>query len=358
MKPYEAGKLPVNYKMDKELINLVGDANEKYGQYKSLLETFEFDSKFFLESLLLGESLKTTQIEGTEISQDDLYYLKYKENNDDIQEINNFKEMIKYAEKEIKEHPYINLNLINNMHKILLNSVRGADKNPGQLRITQNWIAPRGIGMDGAVFIPPKPEDVSLLLDNLFEYMNDQFIDPIFINLAISHAQFETIHPYSDGNGRLGRSLIPIQLSILKKEQPILFLSEVIELYKPTYYRTLNESREGNIVGFIKFFLQCVIEQCNSNIYKIRKINEIYKEDWDKLSILKGSTPYRAMPHMIKLIVFTKKELMESLGVHINTVNRLLDKFEELGIVTKKVDKKVIVYQYKRAYDVFISNYR
>lgn len=113
--------------------------------------------------------------------------------------------------------------------------------------------------------------------------MNDAYVDPIFINLAISHSQFETIHAYRDGNGRLGRALIPVQLALLTEEEPILFLSEVIELYKPTYYKLLNESRKGNMLGFIKFFLQCIIDQCNNYIAKINRINQIYNKDMEKL---------------------------------------------------------------------------
>ena len=95
----------------------------------------------------------------------------------------------------------------------------------------------------------------------------------------ISHSQFETIHAYRDGNGRLGRALIPIQLAKLTDDRPILFLSEVIELYKPSYHKFLNESRKGNMSGFTKFFLQCIIEQCNNYISKINMIKSIYNRE-------------------------------------------------------------------------------
>lgn len=119
---------------------------------------------------------------------------------------------------EIKQGSSISLGLVNRMHEILLDSVRGAKKNPGQIRTTQNWIGPRGVGIEGATFIPPIPEEVPALLLNLYEYMNDEFIDPKLVNLAVSHAQFETIHAYKDGNGRLGRALIPVQMALLDEE--------------------------------------------------------------------------------------------------------------------------------------------
>ena len=195
-----------------------------------------------------------------------MYYLKYMENTDDNREIQNLEKTIEFGYKEIRNGSQINLGMVNRMHQILLDSVRGSQKTPGQIRTTQNWIGPRGVGIEGATFMPPVPEDVPELLLNLYEYMNDQFIDPKLVNLAISHAQFETIHAYKDGNGRLGRALIPVQMSLLDNEKPILYLSEILELYKPSYQRYLMESRRGNIVGFIKFFLQCVIDQCNSYI--------------------------------------------------------------------------------------------
>ena len=205
MKPFEAKKLPFDYNMDKELLKLISEANVKYGEYKTLLNSIEFDSKFFLDSLLLNESLKSTQIEGTQISQDEMYYLKYMPSNDERIEIQNLKKSIEYAYEEINMQKGINIKLVNNMHEILLNSVRGYEKNPGQIRINQNWIGQRGCGIETADFVPPIPEEVPILLDNLYNYMNDKFIDPILINLAISHFQFETIHAYQDGNGRLGR---------------------------------------------------------------------------------------------------------------------------------------------------------
>lgn len=215
MEPIKVKKLPIEYSLDKELINLISEANLKYGEYKSNLKNLQFDSRIFLDSITLSESIKSTQIEGTQISQDEMYYLKYMPKTDDNLEIQNLKEVIDYSKKYLKENKNINMTFLNKLHQILLNSVRGNEKEPGKIRTIQNWIGAKGCTIDEAIFIPPIPEDVPILLDNLFEYMNNAYIDPIFINLAISHSQFETIHAYRDGNGRLGRALIPIQLALL-----------------------------------------------------------------------------------------------------------------------------------------------
>lgn len=355
MEPYKAKKLPLEYKIDKDLLRLLAEANEKYGQYKSLLNTLEFDSNFFLDSLLLNESFKSTQIEGTQISQDEMYYLKYLEKNDESLEIQNLKRTIEYGYRYIFEQDGASINLVNQMHKILLNSVRGAEKKPGQIRTTQNWIGQRGAGIEGAIFIPPVPEDVIELLTNLYEYMNDEFIDPLLINLAISHAQFETIHPYKDGNGRLGRALIPIQMAYLDNSKPILYLSEIIELYKPSYQRNLMESRRGNLAGFIKFFLQCVIDQCTMYINKLNRIKEIYKEDMKKIEVFRGNSVYKIMPVIMRQIVFTKKEVQDESGVSVNVVSNIINKLVEMGILVK--DSTVIKkgYKYESIYKVFVG---
>ena len=355
MEPIKVKRLPLEYKIDKELMNLISEANLKFGEYKSNLKNSQFDSRFFLDSIVLSESLKSTQIEGTQISQDDMYYLKYMPKTDDNLEIQNLKEVIDFAKIRLKEDNKIDIKFINDIHKILLNSVRGNEKDPGHIRTTQNWIGPKGCTIEEATFIPPIPEEVPILLDNLFEYMNDAYIDPIFINLAISHSQFETIHAYRDGNGRLGRALIPIQLSFLTEEEPILFLSEIIELYKPTYYRLLNESRNGNMLGFIKFFLQCIIDQCNNYIAKINRINQIYNKDMEKIKILKSNAIYRIMPIIMKQIVFTKKEIIEETTVSRNTVSTLIDELVNLNILVPDSNYAKLGYRYNEIYNVFVG---
>ena len=293
MTPFSADLYPVNYKMDKDLLRLLSQANAKYTEYKIKLQTLEFDSKYFLDSILLSESLKSTQIEGTQISQDEMYYLKYMEETDDNKEIQNLKKTVEYAYEKIITGKNIDFELVNTMHRLLLDSVRGSKKKPGHIRTTQNWIGHKGASIDNAIFIPPAPENVYGLLENLYEYMNDEFVDPYLINVALSHAQFETIHAYSDGNGRLGRALIPIQMARFEQNKPILYMSEILELYKPAYQYNLMESRKGNYLGYIKFFLQCVVDQCNSFIYKMNEIDRIYKEDMAKMETIRSATLYK-----------------------------------------------------------------
>lgn len=355
MEPYKAKKMPLEYKIDKEMLRLISEANVKYGEYKSLFNTLEFDAGFFLDSVILNESYKSTQIEGTQISQDEMYYLKYMEITDDSREIQNLKKTIEYASSNLQVGNTISYELVNEMHRIILDSVRGSQRTPGQIRTTQNWIGPRGCTIDTATFVPPIPEEVYGLLKNLYEYMNDEFEDPLLVNIALSHMQFETIHAYKDGNGRIGRALIPVQMAMLDQSTPILYMSEILELYKPSYQRNLMECRRGNVSGYIKFFLQCIIDQCNAYIYKLDRIKEIYKEDMKTIEAIKGNSVYKIMPVIMKQIVFTKKEIQESSGVSPNVVSKIINQLVDLNVIIPDSTKMKKGYRYQKIYEVFVG---
>ena len=357
MEPYKAQLFPIEYKISRDIVKLLGEANDKYGQFKTLLKLFKFNQKYFLDSLILGESLRSSRIEGTQISQDDMYYLNFKEQNDSIEEVKNLKKMLDYATITLKTQDF-SLNLLNQMHKILLSGVRGKDKNPGEIRNVQNYIGQRNLGKEGATFVPPVPEDVQNLLNNLIDYINNDYEDEVFVKVALTHMQFESIHPYRDGNGRLGRALISLQLSKLKGDEPILFLSEIIETFKLNYYNSLNECRTGNYEPFIKFFLQSVIDQCRININRINAISKIYDEDEEIIKLkVKGTTALRLHPLMMKKIVFTASEMATELNVHINTIQIILNKLIDLKMIVKekKNNTNRITYRYKKVYDVFVD---
>ena len=188
--------------------------------------------------------------------------------------------------------------------------------------------------------------------------MNEIYDDEAFIKVAISHVQFESIHPYKDGNGRMGRALMTLQLAKIKNDEPILFLSEIIELYKANYYNALTECRNGNVDGFIRFFLQCVVDQCTRNIGRIEKINKVYDEDEEIIKRnIKGSIVLKMHPLMMKKIVFTPQEIAEELDVHINSILGILNKMIELKMIIKEKKKGTnrVTYRYIRIYDTFVE---
>lgn len=356
MKPFEPNHLPCEYKVDRDLLKLVSEASMKYGEYKSLLHTLAFDSTLFLDSLLIKESYKSTQIEGTQISEEDVYTIKYLKHNDDCKEIENLKSAIEFGYQTVLKNQWITQAMVNEMHGILMDSVRGSHKQPGKIRTTQNWIGTKGSDIQQAIFIPPKPERLMNDLINLIEYMNDEFIDPLLVNIALSHAQFETIHAYLDGNGRLGRALIPVQMALLDHEQPILYLSQILELYKPSYQRVLMEYRKGNVNGYLKFMMQCMIEQCNAYISKIHKMKEIYEEDMLAVKQIKGNSVYKIMPVIMKQVVFTKKEVQVKSQVSVNVVSNIINQLVALGILVSDTSVLKKGYRYQRIYDLFIRS--
>ena len=186
--------------------------------------------------------------------------------------------------------------------------------------------------------------------------MNDEFIDPLLVNVALSHMQFETIHAYKDGNGRLGRALIPVQMAMLDESTPILYMSEILELYKLSYQRSLMECRRGNVAGYIKFFLQCIVDQCNAYIFKLERIKEIYKEDMKTIEAIKGNSVYKIMPIIMKQIVFTKKEIQEMSGVSINVVSRIINQLVELNVIVPDTTVMKKGFRYQKIYEVFVGS--
>ncbi|MFI3210194.1 MAG: Fic family protein [Peptostreptococcaceae bacterium] len=191
---------------------------------------------------------------------------------------------------------------------------------------------------------------------NLYEYMNDAYIDPILVNVCISHAQFEIIHPYNDGNGRLGRALIPIQMTYLSDDRPILYLSEIIELNKIGYQRALMNNRRGDLESFIIFFMQCIIDQYNNYIKKLEIIKNIYKEDYEKIKSIKGSSIHIVFPIMMNKVVFTKKYIEEQTGLATSTISRIINQLLNLGILVKVSRGRKKEYEYDRIYKIFIGN--
>lgn len=354
MQPYKVKELPTRYKIDKDLMILLGEASEKYGQYKGILNTLEFEAELFLQLVLKSDSYKSTQIEGTQISHEDIFSLDIIEENDDSLEIKNLTKSIEYASKAIKQKG-ISMSLVNEMHRIILDSGRGSQKSPGKIRDTQNWIGPRGIGIEQATFIPPSPDDIIENLMNLYEYMNDTYIDLALVNVAISHAQFETIHPYNDGNGRLGRALIPIQMEYLTNDRPILYLSEIIEVNKIGYQRALMNSRRGNLESFISFFMQCIIDQCSNYIRKLEIIKSIYKEDSEKIKTIKGGSIHTVFPIMMNKVVFTKEHIKEQTNLAPSTIARIINQLLDLGILVDISRGRKKEYRYDRIYKVFIG---
>lgn len=195
----------------------------------------------------------------------------------DIQEIINYRKALLLAEEALA-HRNITVNFIKHIHAILMESVREKDKNPGEFRKDQNWIGRPGTPMEHARFIPPNPMLVNEFMEDLVKFIQTGFDDPI-VQLAIVHAQFEIIHPFRDGNGRIGRLLIPLFLYSKKiLSRPMFYISEYLESHRQEYYdKLLFVTEENEWQGWIEFFINAAIEQAEINYQKAKDIVNLYE---------------------------------------------------------------------------------
>jgi len=283
MKPYVPEKLPLENLDYKRLISLVGEANAELARYDGLLQAV-VNPEILLSPLTTREAVLSSKIEGTQATVDEvlkyeagvLVQDEYKEQ--DIQEIVNYRSTLILAENELKNRP-ITLFLIRQMHKELMTSVRGENKSPGQFREIQNWIGKPGAPIEEAIYIPP---EIHILQDHLqiFEsYIQKSDLD-VLIQSAIMHAQFELIHPFLDGNGRIGRLLIPLFLFYKKRvKRPMFYLSEYLEANRDIYYAKLNGvSADGEWNEWIDFYLKAIKEQGRKNGKRVQNILDLYEE--------------------------------------------------------------------------------
>ena len=313
-----------------EAIRLVGELNA----YSFLVP----DVDFFIQMHVKNEALKSSRIEGTRTEMDEVILPKEEimpEKRDDWSEVQNYIKAINYSIAQLNEIP-LSMRLLEKSHEILLSGVRGKERQPGQVRTTQNWIG--GSSIKTASFIPPHPDDMRASLTDLELFWHNKKINmPNLIKIAISHYQFETIHPFNDGNGRIGRMLITlhlIELGILQK--PTLYLSDYFERNKGAYYDALTFVRDHNDMDqWIIFFLSAVIETAKKSKNTFRKIislRGVYEQ-----RIIKNGRKIKLMNDLL-LRLFSNPAIRVSdvsnlLGKSISTSNNLIKEMERIGIL-------------------------
>ncbi|MDR1975758.1 MAG: Fic family protein [Campylobacteraceae bacterium] len=292
----------------------------------------------FIQMHIIKEANTSSKIEGTRTEMDDILIPKEQldpEKRDDWQEVQNYIEAINYAVKELQNLPLSN-RLIKKTHEVLLSGVRGASKQPGEFRKSQNWIG--GSSIKNASFIPPSHNEVADLMSDLEKFLHNQEIFvPHLIKIAIAHYQFETIHPFLDGNGRMGRLLITLYLissGLLKK--PSLYLSDYIEKNKNSYYEALTIVRTKNdIAHWVKFFLDAVIFTANSSVLTFKSIVEL-KQKMDAFVLKLGRKAQNAnnlIEFLYKTPIISVNDIIEPLGISKQTANQLVKDFRQEGIL-------------------------
>ncbi len=295
----------------------------------------------FIQMHIAKEANTSSKIEGTKTEMDEVLVAKSQitpEKRDDWQEVHNYIEAMNHAIKELNTLPLSN-RLIKNIHAILLNSVRGEMKLPGEFRKSQNWIG--GASLATAYFIPPHFEQVNELMGDLEKFLhNEEIFVPHLIKIAIAHYQFETIHPFLDGNGRIGRLLITLYLvsnGLLKK--PSLYLSNFIEKNKSAYYEALTKVRTDNdLVHWIKFFLEAVISTANSGVDTFKRILSL-KNEMDSIIVGFGKKAHNAsklIEYLYQKPIISINEILEPLDISSkSTASSLVKEFEKKGILVE-----------------------
>ena len=296
------------------------------------------DVDFFIQMKVVKEARDSNLIEGTKTELDDVLLPQEEikpEKRDDWDEVQNYIKAMNFAIARLSELSLC-IRLLKEAHKILLSGVRGQNKAPGEIRKTQNWIG--GASIEDAYYVPPSAEEVPDLLSDLEKFWHNPSLQmPQLIKVAITHYQFETIHPFLDGNGRCGRLLIVLQLldaQILQK--PVLYMSTFFERHRTSYYDSFSIVRTSNdLEQWIRFFLTGIADTAHHGIDIFREIISLRREYEEKILTLdsKAKNAHTLLRFMFRQPIVNVKLATEELGMAFSTVNLLLKSLTDLGIL-------------------------
>ena len=342
MQPFEPHALPLTDLDWRRLLPLVGQANAALARYDGLLAGIP-NPAVMLSPLTTQEAVLSSKIEGTQATVDEVLeheagLLKEGEKFKDIQEISNYRKALYQARAYLDVYP-IRLAFVRELHRTLMNSVRGQDKMPGEFRRDQNWIGKLGSPIEEATFVPPNPIQLPDHLRAWETYLDLDDVD-FLLQTAVVHAQFELLHPFKDGNGRIGRILIPLflyQKRVLS--QPMFYLSDYLEKHRDEYYARLKGiSAEDDWNGWVAFFLRAITTQATQNARRVADIQALYEA---MKAAIHETTHSQYTVHLLDAIfskpVFRTSELAQRLteehGIHEKTATALLRQLRDAGIL-------------------------
>ncbi|MCD4866355.1 Fic family protein [Pseudomonas sp. PLB05] len=334
--------VPINCEwqwLDPQLNTLLERASRSLAELNAL-SLMVPDVDLFIRMHIAKEANTSSRIEGTQTQMDEAIMRREQvapEKRDDWQEVQNYIEAINTAVSDL-EHLPLSIRLLKQTHAVLMQGVRGAHKLPGEFRSSQNWIG--GSNLNNAVFVPPHPDQVAELMGDLEKFWhNEQILVPDLIRIALSHYQFETIHPFLDGNGRIGRLLITLYLvdkGLLHK--PALYLSDFFERNRGAYYDALTVVRSSNdLLHWLRFFLTAVAETATSSKNTFMEIMALRQGVEHQILALGGraENAKRLLLYLYQRPMLSVNEAAEHLGVTHQSANILIRKLEELGVLVE-----------------------
>ena len=346
---------------DTKLDKLLAEANRQIGElnaYSLLIPNVDLYIKMHVKI----EANNSSRIEGTRTTvEEDLLDVTdiNPEKRDDWEEVQNYVKATNYGVERIREGFPVCTRLIREIHRILMQGVRGEHKTPGEFRVSQNWIG--GSMPSTAVYVPPPHTEIAKCLSDFEKFINNEEIDtPDLIKIAILHYQFESIHPFLDGNGRIGRLLIPLYIqSKGMLEKSCLYISDYIERNKDTYYDMLTRVRTHNdMIGWIKFFLEAVIETSKTAKEKFRSVVELTME-MDKVIMDLSVKPENARKVLDVLYdepIISRKKILEKIDIKPTTLNVTVNSLQERGIIQETTGySRNQVFAFQKYIDLFLK---
>ena len=340
-------------RLDEEHHDLMEKANRALGRLDGMTLLLP-DTSLFLYFYLRKEALLSSQIEGTQSSFNDLLLYESEEVPgvplNDVQEVSNYVAAMSHGLDRLRGGFPLSLRLIREIHEILLSKGRGSSKEPGEFRRSQNWVG--GTRPGNAAFVPPPPETLQESLGTLERFLhNDPVFTPLLIKAALAHVQFETIHPFLDGNGRLGRLLITFLLCAEGAiTEPILYLSLYFKTHRQAYYDWLQQVRtEGDWEGWLKFFLTGVMETAAQATQSARLILKLFEADRARIETLKKAAGSALRVHQLMRArpLLLIPQTAKALSLTVPTVTQSLEHLQKLGIareITGKKRGRIFVY--------------
>lgn len=337
--------------MDGEIVKLLVDANKQLVKLDTASQLIS-NADLFISMYVRKEALISSQIEGTQCTLDDVLDPEVEANaNLDVSDVINYVKATQYALKRLERLPLC-CRLIREIHEVLMENVRGQDKTPGEFRHSQNWIGPTNCSLKDARYIPPNVEDMQTTMSDLEKYINENVdYDPL-IRAALIHYQFETIHPFLDGNGRIGRLLILLYLMEQRLiEKPVIYISYFLKKNQIEYYDRISEVRRtGNFEQWIRFFLEAVSKAASDSLEAIRQLSVLHDTNVEKLpKTTRSKDNLRAVFDYIEQYpIIDIKRTAKELEVSYNTVAAAVRKLVELGILqetTNAARNRVFAYE-------------